>query len=228
MVERCGDLYRFEFARAVDDVIDSCGQVPLPPYITRSPDELDEARYQTVFAQHRGSVAAPTAGLHFDQRLARSVHGDGCLDRARNLARRRGNVPTDARSGFGGASYARRANLGECRSGSSSHLMQARGGRVIAIGTTVVRALETAARSGALAAFDGDTDIFIHPGYRFRVVDALVTNFHLPESTLLMLVSAFAGRQFVLDAYADAVRREYRFFSYGDAMFITGRCDDAV
>jgi S-adenosylmethionine:tRNA ribosyltransferase-isomerase len=105
---------------------------------------------------------------------------------------------------------------------------RARGGRVIAIGTTVVRALETAARSGALAAFDGDTDIFIHPGYRFRVVDALVTNFHLPESTLLMLVSAFAGRRFVLDAYADAVRREYRFFSYGDAMFIMRRCDDAV
>ncbi len=105
---------------------------------------------------------------------------------------------------------------------------RARGGRVIAIGTTVVRALETAARSGTLVAFDGDTDIFIHPGYRFRVVDALVTNFHLPESTLLMLVAAFAGRQFVLDAYADAVRREYRFFSYGDAMFITGRCDHAV
>jgi S-adenosylmethionine:tRNA ribosyltransferase-isomerase len=104
----------------------------------------------------------------------------------------------------------------------------ARGGRVIAIGTTVVRALETAARDGVLVPFDGETDIFIHPGFRFRVVDALVTNFHLPESTLLMLVSAFAGRQRVLDAYAVAVQREYRFFSYGDAMFVTRRCADAI
>ncbi len=228
MVERCGDLYRFEFARAVDNVIDSCGQVPLPPYITRTPDEFDEARYQTVFAQHRGSVAAPTAGLHFDQPLL-----DRCMAIGVSIARLTLHVGAGTFQPMRVRELAAHRMHGE-RISVSADLVQsvaacrARGGRVVAIGTTVVRALETAARSGTLVAFDGDTDIFIHPGYRFRVVDALVTNFHLPESTLLMLVSAFAGRQFVLDAYADAVRREYRFFSYGDAMFITGRCDHAV
>ncbi len=228
VVERCGDLYRFEFARAVDDVIDSCGQVPLPPYITRPPNELDEARFQTVFAQHRGSVAAPTAGLHFDQALL-----DRCTASGVSIARVTLHVGAGTFQPMRVQELAAHRMHGE-RVSVSVDLVQAvttcraQGGRVIAIGTTVVRALETAARSGTLVAFDGDTDIFIHPGYRFRVVDALVTNFHLPESTLLMLVAAFAGRQFVLDAYADAVRREYRFFSYGDAMFITGRCDHAV
>ncbi len=228
MVERCGDLYRFEFARAVDDVIDSCGQVPLPPYITRTPDEFDEARYQTVFAEHRGSVAAPTAGLHFDQPLL-----DRCAASGISMARVTLHVGAGTFQPMRVQELAVHRMHGE-RVAVTDELVEAvagcraRGGRVVAIGTTVVRALETAASGGALAAFDGDTDIFIHPGYRFRVVDALLTNFHLPESTLLMLVSAFAGRQFVLDAYADAVRREYRFFSYGDAMFITARCDDAV
>jgi S-adenosylmethionine:tRNA ribosyltransferase-isomerase len=228
MIERCGDMYLFEFARNVDDVIDACGSVPLPPYIERAPDDADEARYQTVFAQRRGSVAAPTAGLHFDEallgrceqmgvRVARvTLHvGAGTFQpiRAADLAAHR--MHSERMS----VSAQTVAAIGECRQ---------RGGRVVAIGTTVVRALETAARSGALQPFDGETDIFIHPGFSFRVVDALVTNFHLPESTLLMLVAAFVGRQKLLDAYAEAVRLGYRFFSYGDAMFITRRVDHAV
>jgi S-adenosylmethionine:tRNA ribosyltransferase-isomerase len=228
MVDRRGDLYRFEFARRVDDVIDVCGQVPLPPYIDRAPDDADEARYQTVFAERRGSVAAPTAGLHFDEALlARCVAlgvdvgrvtlhvGAGTFQpiRVENLASHR------MHSERASVSAALVAQIEACRK---------HGGRVVAVGTTVVRALESAARTGTLEPFEGETEIFIYPGYRFRVVDALITNFHLPESTLLMLVCAFAGRQRILDAYAEAVHREYRFFSYGDAMFISHRVDDAI
>jgi S-adenosylmethionine:tRNA ribosyltransferase-isomerase len=228
MVDRCGDLYRFEFARRVDDVIDACGQVPLPPYIERAPNEADEARYQTVFAERRGSVAAPTAGLHFDEAL---------LARCAALGTDVGRVTLHV--GAGTFQPIRVDDLASHRMHTervcvSRELVaqveacRQRGGRVIAVGTTVVRALESAARTGTLEPFDGETEIFIYPGYRFHVVDALITNFHLPESTLLMLVCAFAGRQRVLHAYAEAVRREYRFFSYGDAMFITHRVDDAL
>jgi S-adenosylmethionine:tRNA ribosyltransferase-isomerase len=228
MIDRCGDLYRFEFARRVDDVIDSCGQVPLPPYIVRSPDDADEARYQTVFAEHRGSVAAPTAGLHFDEGLLAR-----CEARGTDIGRVTLHV------GAGTFQPIRVEDLASHRMHSERVRVSARlvaqidacrkrGGRVVAVGTTVVRALESAARTGTLEPFEGETEIFIYPGFRFRVVDALITNFHLPESTLLMLVCAFAGRQRVLAAYAEAVRREYRFFSYGDAMFITHRVDDAI
>jgi S-adenosylmethionine:tRNA ribosyltransferase-isomerase len=228
MIDRCGDLYRFEFARRVDDVIDSCGQVPLPPYIVRAPDDADEARYQTVFAEHRGSVAAPTAGLHFDEGLLAR-----CEARGTDIGRVTLHV------GAGTFQPIRVEDLASHRMHSERVRVSARlvaqidacrkrGGRVVAVGTTVVRALESAARTGTLEPFEGETEIFIYPGFRFRVVDALITNFHLPESTLLMLVCAFAGRQRVLAAYAEAVRREYRFFSYGDAMFITHRVDDAI
>ena len=225
VIDRCGDLYRFEFQRRVDEVIDTCGQVPLPPYITRVPDEIDEARYQTVFAEHRGSVAAPTAGLHFDHALL-----ERCIQNGIHIARVTLHV------GAGTFQPIRVQEVGRHRMHSETMRVSAelvaevaacrqRGGRVVAVGTTVVRALETVARSGALEPFEGETDIFIRPGFRFRVVDALVTNFHLPESTLLMLVAAFAGRQRVLAAYATAVEHAYRFFSYGDAMFITSRAD---
>jgi S-adenosylmethionine:tRNA ribosyltransferase-isomerase len=228
MVDRCGDLYRFEFARRVDDVIDACGRVPLPPYIERSPDDADEARYQTVFAERRGSVAAPTAGLHFDEAL---------LARCAALGTDVGRITLHV--GAGTFQPIRVDDLASHRMHSERVCVSAqlvaqveacrqRGGRVVAVGTTVVRALESAARTETLESFEGETEIFIYPGYRFRVVDALITNFHLPESTLLMLVCAFAGRQRVLDAYAEAVRREYRFFSYGDAMFITHRVDNAL
>ena len=228
VIERCGDLYRFEFERAVDDVVDACGRVPLPPYIARVPDEFDEARYQTVFAEHRGSVAAPTAGLHFDQPLLDRCRASGVAIARVTLHVGAGTFqPMRVQELAAHRMHGERISVGSELVDAVS-ACRARGGRVVAVGTTVVRALETAARDGALAPFDGETDIFIHPGFRFRVVDALVTNFHLPESTLLMLVAAFAGRQRVLDAYAVAVQREYRFFSYGDAMFITRRCDDAI
>jgi S-adenosylmethionine:tRNA ribosyltransferase-isomerase len=228
VVERCGDLYRFEFERPVDDVIDACGQVPLPPYITRLPDESDEARYQTVFAERRGSVAAPTAGLHFDRALL-----DRCAAAGIAIARVTLHVgvgtfqPVRVQELAAHRMHGERVSVG-CDLVEAVAACRARRGRVVAIGTTVVRALETAAPDDVLAPFDGETDIFIHPGDRFRVVDALGTTFHLPDSTLLMLVAAFAGRQRVLDAYAIAVQREYRFFSYGDAMFIAQRCDDEI
>ncbi|HTK97856.1 MAG TPA: tRNA preQ1(34) S-adenosylmethionine ribosyltransferase-isomerase QueA [Pseudomonadales bacterium] len=228
VIDRSGDLYRFEFERAVDDVLDACGQVPLPPYIARPPDEFDEARYQTVFAERRGSVAAPTAGLHFDHALL-----DRCVAAGVAVARVTLHVGAGTFQPMRVQELAAHRMHGERMSVSSTLVdavaaCRARGGRVVAIGTTVVRALESAALGGALAPFDGETDIFIHPGFRFRVVDALVTNFHLPESTLLMLVAAFAGSARVLAAYETAVQNEYRFFSYGDAMFITQRCDDAI
>jgi S-adenosylmethionine:tRNA ribosyltransferase-isomerase len=228
MIDRCGDLYRFEFARRVDDVIDSCGQVPLPPYIVRSPDDADEARYQTVFAEHRGSVAAPTAGLHFDEGLLARCEARGTDVGRITLHVGAGTFqPIRVEDLASHKMHSERVRV-SARLVAQIDVCRKRGGRVVAVGTTVVRALESAARTGTLEPFEGETEIFIYPGFRFRVVDALITNFHLPESTLLMLVCAFAGRQRVLAAYAEAVRREYRFFSYGDAMFITHRVDDAI
>jgi len=197
------------------------GHVPLPPYIRRADTELDQERYQTVFARNPGAVAAPTAGLHFDSamlaRLAEkgvdigflTLHvGAGTFQPIRSddltthrLHAERVSVSADLVERIGRA--------------------RQQGGRVIAVGTTVVRALESASETGALGQFEGETRIFIYPGYRFRVVDALVTNFHLPESTLLMLVCAFGGYRAVMHAYRTAVARRYRFFSYGDAMFLT-------
>lgn len=196
------------------------GDTPLPPYIQRAADEVDDERYQTVFARKAGAVAAPTAGLHFDEPL---------LERIR--ARVAGIDYVTLHVGAGTFAPVREENL-------SAHRMHAEriqvsgelvariratreaGGRVVAIGTTVVRALESAAASGELQALDGDSRLFITPGYRFRAVDALLTNFHLPESTLLMLVCAFAGYDRVMQAYRHAVAQRYRFFSYGDAMFL--------
>jgi S-adenosylmethionine:tRNA ribosyltransferase-isomerase len=223
VAKRCDDLFLLEFARSVDSVLADCGRVPLPPYITRAPDVSDEARYQTVYAEHPGSVAAPTAGLHFDATLL-----ERCVAAGVSVVRITLHV------GAGTFQPVRAAELDQHRMHSERvHIgadvvaaidaCRQRGGRVVAVGTTVVRALESAGRDGHLDAFDGETDIFIRPGYAFRIVDALVTNFHLPESTLLMLVSAFAGRTCVLNAYAEAVRKRYRFFSYGDAMFLTAR-----
>lgn len=225
VIDRCGDLYRFEFRRNVDAILDSCGQVPLPPYIARAADEFDEARYQTVFAEHRGSVAAPTAGLHFDDALLAR-----CAEIGVRVARLTLHVGAGTFQPMRGQELALHRMHSErmCVSTAVVAAVDAcrrRGGRVVAVGTTVVRALESAASSGALAPYEGETDIFIRPGFVFRVVDALVTNFHLPESTLLMLVAAFAGRRRVLDAYATAVEQGYRFFSYGDAMFIRARAD---
>jgi S-adenosylmethionine:tRNA ribosyltransferase-isomerase len=229
VVARCGDLYRLEFARSVEQVLQHCGRVPLPPYIEREPDEHDATRYQTVYARESGSVAAPTAGLHFDAALLQRCAAKGIA-----------SVQLTLHVGAGTFQPLRSDDLDAHRMHSERVRIdddvvravaacRARGGRVVAVGTTVVRALETAAQRGALTVYDGETAIFIRPGFRFGVVDALLTNLHLPESTLLMLVAAFGGRRRVLAAYAEAVRQRYRFFSYGDAMFIPARApNDAV
>lgn len=197
------------------------GHIPLPPYIRRDDEFYDESRYQTVYAEREGSVAAPTAGLHFDEPLLSEL-------RSRDVDTARVTLHV----GAGTFQPVRVENLSE-------HVMHAewlqvsesvcdkiartrkRGGRVIAVGTTSVRSLESAAAGGNLRPFEGDTRLFITPGYEFKVVDALLTNFHLPESTLLMLVCAFAGYDEVMTAYRHAVVQKYRFFSYGDAMFLT-------
>lgn len=200
--------------------LERCGQVPLPPYLRRAPVESDRERYQTVFASERGAVAAPTAGLHFTTRLLAAIRDRGVHTatltlhvglgtfmpmrvedpRQHRMHREWYRVPEETV-----------AAIADCRE---------RGGRVVAVGTTVTRTLEHAAAGGSLLPGSGETDIFIYPGYRFKVVDALITNFHLPKSTLIMLVSAFAGRENVLHAYEEAVARGFRFYSYGDAMFI--------
>jgi S-adenosylmethionine:tRNA ribosyltransferase-isomerase len=221
---RQGELFELEFPgmRPVPQVLEEIGRIPLPPYIARADQDADRERYQTIYADRPGAVAAPTAGLHFDeammQRLARrdietafvTLHvGAGTFQPVR----------TDSI-----ADHHMHSEYLEVSAEVADKIAatRARGGRVIAIGTTVVRSLETAADdAGVVHAYHGDTDIFIYPGYRFRVIDALLTNFHLPESTLLMLVCAFAGKDNVMNAYRHAIKKKYRFFSYGDAMFIT-------
>jgi S-adenosylmethionine:tRNA ribosyltransferase-isomerase len=221
---READLFLLQFPedRPVEARLEESGHVPLPPYIDRAEVEADRERYQTVFAREPGAVAAPTAGLHFTAGLLDALAGRGIESAFVTLHVGAGTfqpVRVDdldqhrmhsERLVVGGDTV---AAIRRCRE---------RGGRVIAVGTTVIRALESAPGDapGIPGPMDGETDIFIRPGYRFRVVDGLVTNFHLPESTLIMLVSAFSGRDRVLDAYAEAVAERYRFFSYGDAMLL--------
>ena len=213
------------------DVLEERGALPLPPYIVRrrrdlgEPDEApeDAERYQTVFARARGAVAAPTAGLHFDDDLLGALEERGV---------QRASVTLFVGAGTFKPVSAERLDAHEMHEEhyvvpeatvAAIEATHARGGRVVAVGTTVVRTLEAASEGGALRAGPGSTRLFIHPGFRFRVVDALLTNFHLPQSTLLALVCAFAGHQPVMDAYADAVRERYRFYSYGDAMLLPHR-----
>lgn len=221
MLARHDSLFELRFSEEVLPLLERVGHMPLPPYIDRPDDDADRERYQTVYAAKSGAVAAPTAGLHFDQPMLDSLREKGVETAFVTLHVGAGTfqpVRVDRiedhhmHSEWLDVSHAVVDAVTACK---------ARGGRVIAVGTTSVRSLESAAREGELQAFAGDTDIFIFPGYRFRVVDALVTNFHLPESTLLMLVSAFAGYRQTMAAYAAAVEQQYRFFSYGDAMFIT-------
>ena len=201
-------------------LIEAHGRLPLPPYITHAVEGDDETRYQTVFARHPGAVAAPTAGLHFDETMLARLRACGV-----ELAWLTLHV------GAGTFQPVRVHNLAEHRMHSERFDIpqatvdaiartRANGGRVIAVGTTSLRALEAAAKSGKLCAGAAETDIFIMPGYAFRVVDRLITNFHLPKSTLLMLVSAFAGSDAIRAAYAHAIDERYRFFSYGDAMLL--------
>jgi S-adenosylmethionine:tRNA ribosyltransferase-isomerase len=222
VVERDGPLFLLRSVDGADvqDLLARHGHVPLPPYIERNDDAGDRERYQTVFARDPGSAAAPTAGLHFDHELLAQL-------RQREV----GIDYVTLHVGAGTFQNLREDDLDEvvlhrewCR--VSPLLVQriadtkAAGGRVFAVGTTATRSLESAARQGALQAFEGDTQLFIRPGFEFRVVDGLITNFHLPQSSLLMLVCALAGTEFVLDAYRHAVAERYRFFSYGDACLI--------
>ncbi|MYD98416.1 MAG: tRNA preQ1(34) S-adenosylmethionine ribosyltransferase-isomerase QueA [Gammaproteobacteria bacterium] len=218
VVERVGEFYLLDFNGPVDEFLDAHGRVPLPPYIDRDAQTEDEERYQTVYAREPGAVAAPTAGLHFDEDLLARLRANGV-----------GVVPLTLHVGAGTFQPVRQEDLSQHRMHeeryavppTSRQAIDACRGRVVAVGTTVVRALESAAATGCDR---GETRLFITPGYGFRAVDALVTNFHLPESTLLMLVSAFAGVEPVRRAYREAVRHRYRFFSYGDAMF----CERAI
>ena len=221
---RAGELYElvFEDARPVTAVLAAHGHVPLPPYIDRPDAASDAERYQTVYARVPGAVAAPTAGLHFTPGLLDALAAAGVERTFVTLHVGAGTFqPVRTEHIAEHRMHAERVELG-AGTVAAVAAARARGARVIAVGTTAVRSLESAAAGGTLAPFAGDTDIFITPGYRFRVVDALVTNFHLPESTLLMLVSALAGHAHVMAAYRHAIAQRYRFFSYGDAMFVQG------
>ncbi len=213
-------FFVLEFDRDLDAHLRRHGHVPLPPYIRRPDGSADRKDYQTVFARKAGAVAAPTAGLHFDDSLLGAL-GERGVDLARiTLHVGAGTFkPVSAGQIHDGVLHSERMQVGDeaCR---RIRACRRRGGRVCAVGTTVTRALETAAGVGEIEPFDGETRLFIMPGFNFRIVDLLVTNFHLPGSSLLMLVCAFAGRQRVLDAYRHAVAKRYRLFSYGDAMLL--------
>lgn len=223
MLGRQGDLFelRFNDPRSVVAILDMIGHMPLPPYITRAAEGGDSERYQTVYARRPGAVAAPTAGLHFTDPLLAQISAMGVQTAFVTLHVGAGTfqpVRSERVEDHRMHSEYVEVSAAVCEQVRAT---RARGGRVIAVGTTAVRSLESASRSGSIQPFQGDTDIFIYPGYRFVSVDAIITNFHLPESTLLMLVCAFGGYQRVMDAYRHAIERRYRFFSYGDAMFVT-------
>ena len=221
MVARHDALFELRFAEEVLPLLERVGHMPLPPYIDRPDEESDRERYQTVYASRAGAVAAPTAGLHFDQALLAAIAKKGVASTFVTLHVGAGTFqPVRVEKLEDHPMHSEWLEVGQDVVDAVADC-RARGGRVVAVGTTSVRSLESAARDGVLKAFSGDTDIFIFPGRPLHVVDALVTNFHLPESTLLMLVSAFAGYPETMAAYQAAVEGQYRFFSYGDAMFIT-------
>ena len=219
VVEEGNRLIKFEYEGIFEEILDQLGQMPLPPYITHQLE--DKNRYQTVYAKHTGSAAAPTAGLHFTPELLKQIEEKG-IDIAR----------VTLHVGLGTFRPVKVDDILEHHMHSEFYHIDAEaaekinrakdnGGRVICVGTTSCRTVESAAdENGRLRECSGWTEIFIYPGYKFKILDALITNFHLPESTLIMLVSALAGREHVLNAYQEAIRERYRFFSFGDAMFI--------
>lgn len=226
VLERQHDLFVLhqESDQSWLELLQQFGHVPLPPYIRRGDEDSDRQRYQTVYAQSPGAVAAPTAGLHFDEAM---------LDRLRQRGVNSAYITLHVGAGTfqpvrnddidSHVMHAERVEVGESVC-TAIKQTRANGKRVIAVGTTVVRSLETAAASGTLLPFQGESKLFITPGYAFRIIDAMITNFHLPKSTLLMLVSAFAGSELLRRSYAHAIEQRYRFFSYGDAMYIRHRC----
>jgi S-adenosylmethionine:tRNA ribosyltransferase-isomerase len=226
--ERAGDCFMLRFDEPVDAVLERDGSVPLPPYLGRTPDEADGSRYQTVYAREPGSVAAPTAGLHFDEALLARLREAGV-----------GTAFVTLHVGAGTFQPVRVDDVSQHRMHSERFEVpaataeaiartRAAGGRIVAVGTTSLRTLESAVDdAGRVIATSGETELFVTPGFRFRAVDLLLTNFHLPRSTLLMLVSAFAGVSRIRHAYAHAIAGGYRFYSYGDAMLLE-RCADAL
>ncbi|MDO6687310.1 MULTISPECIES: tRNA preQ1(34) S-adenosylmethionine ribosyltransferase-isomerase QueA [unclassified Agarivorans] len=228
MIARHDALFelRFDDTRTVLELLESYGHMPLPPYIDRPDEDADKERYQTVYNEKPGAVAAPTAGLHFDDALMQQIKDKGADTAFVTLHVGAGTFqPVKVESVDEHVMHSEYAEVGQ-EVVSKIAKAKAAGGRVIAVGTTSVRSLESAAKDAKskgveLQAYAAETDIFIFPGYQFEVVDAMVTNFHLPESTLIMLVSAFAGKDHVTQAYQAAIDNQYRFFSYGDAMFIT-------
>ena len=222
---RQGDMYLLNYSgeEKLIDLLDQLGHMPLPPYINRNDEILDKERYQTVFSNIPGAVAAPTAGLHFTDEMLKDLKEKG-VD----------NIRITLHVGAGTFQPVRVSDITQHQMHSEYVQVtqdvvdkikktKQEGGRILAVGTTVVRSLETAASTGVLKAFKGETDIFIYPGYQFNIVDMLLTNFHLPESTLLMLVCAFGGKEKVMQAYQHAIEQKYRFYSYGDAMLILNR-----
>lgn len=225
MTGREGALFRFvcEGEEPILDLLERIGHMPLPPYMERSDDQSDRERYQTVYAKEAGAVAAPTAGLHFDDALLETLRAKGVEFAYVTLHVGAGTFQSVRVENI--HDHVMHSEVAQVPQQTVDAVIQARarGGRVVAVGTTSVRSLESASNNGVLSAFRGETDIFIYPGYRFQTVDAMVTNFHLPESTLIMLVSAFSGYEHIMSAYRQAVEERYRFFSYGDAMFLTGQ-----
>ncbi|MFQ5754525.1 MAG: tRNA preQ1(34) S-adenosylmethionine ribosyltransferase-isomerase QueA [Acidiferrobacterales bacterium] len=223
VIARRGSFYelRLEHPEPVTGILERIGHVPLPPYIMRPDAAVDRKRYQAIYADVPGAVAAPTAGLHFDNAMFARLRSAGVEIAFVTLHIGAGTFqPVRAQDVRDHRMHSEYVEIDE-RVTTRIGAARARGGRIIAVGTTVVRALETAARRGPIDRFAGESDLFIYPGYRFQVVDAMLTNFHLPRSSLLMLVCAFAGTAHVLRAYRHAVEQCYRFFSYGDAMFVT-------
>ena len=217
---RADDMFVLRFSREVAPYLEAYGEVPLPPYLDRDEESADGERYQTVYAKHPGAVAAPTAGLHFDERMLAETERHGIRHMFVTLHVGAGTFqPLRADDVAANRLHAERLYVSAdvC---AAVRETRAAGKRVIAVGTTSVRALEAASANGDIEPYEGETDLFILPGYRFRSVDAMLTNFHLPQSSLLMLVAAFAGHDRIMAAYRHAVADRYRFFSYGDAMFL--------
>lgn len=222
VLARVDDLFhlRFQGEQALEDILERIGHIPLPPYIKRVEHINDQTRYQTIFAEQSGAVAAPTAGLHFDKAMMTKIQAQGIAIAFITLHVASGTFQPVRAENL--KEHIMHKEYFDVPKATVDAVEQAksRGGRIIAIGTTAMRSLESASRNGYLEVSRGDTDLFITPGYAFKTVDALLTNFHLPESTLLMLVSAFAGYERIKQAYQHAIAEKYRFFSYGDAMFI--------
>ena len=220
IITRSNGMYELEFSSPVKIFIDNFGELPIPPYLTRPPEAIDSDRYQTIYAKNLGAVAAPTAGLHFDEEMLKQT-------RILNV----NHAYITLHVGAGTYQPLKRENIEENKlhseflevskkTCSAIASAQDEGGRIIAVGTTTVRAIETISQNNEILPWAGETDIFIKPDYRFKTVDALLTNFHLPKSSLLMLVSAMAGKEMIMKAYKYAIEKEFRFYSYGDAMLI--------